>query len=156
MRSACSISARSSGVGGAREGVPEQHGALGELAGEVVLAREDLALELVAPGSEQVGPGLDRILPAARPVDLEAALPAHAVEMGVDLHERSLPPAPLAGPAVARHRAQHVVAVPEDVRAHGHGVARAALGGIAAAVDRRCRVLDLDPPGWLAAGLVGH
>ena len=45
----------------------------------------DLALQLVAPGGEEVGPGLDRELPAAHASSTgELALPAHAVDVRVD------------------------------------------------------------------------
>ena len=50
--------------------------ALRQLAREIVLAGGDLALQLVAPGAEQVGPGLDRVLPAPVAVDLELRPPS--------------------------------------------------------------------------------
>src|SRR5205085_9431551 len=43
---------------------PVQLGALGELAGELRLARVDLAPDLPAPGGEAVDPGAHRELPA--------------------------------------------------------------------------------------------
>ena len=57
----------------------------------------------------------------------------------------------VAGPAVAHDRAQHVVPVAEDLALHLDAVADARLHGIAAAVDQRLGVLDLDP-GSAAAG----
>ena len=64
--SACSISRACRRPWRAPAASLEQHDALGQLAGEVVLAGGDLALQLVAPGGEDVAPGLDRPLPAAR------------------------------------------------------------------------------------------
>ena len=105
----------------------EQQRALGELPGEVALAGLQLALELVAPGAEQVGPGLDRELPAPGPIDAELAAPPHAVDVGVDPVQRRLLPAAVARAAVADHGAQLVVAVAEDVGRHGDDVADAPL-----------------------------
>ena len=101
--------------GGARGGLLEHHDALGELAGEVVLPGGVLALELVAPGAEQVAPGLDRPLPAALGLDRDLALPADAVDVGVDRLHRRLQPAAGAGRLVAHDRAQDLVTVAEDV-----------------------------------------
>ncbi len=127
-------------------GVPEQDGALGQLAGEVVVLRgEHLALELVAPGGEDVGPGLDRVLPAAGAIDREPAAPAHAADLRVELGELGLRPFLLTGGAVLDGRAQDVVAVAEDVGRDRDHVPDAALGGEPPAVDGRLGVLDDDP-----------
>ncbi len=53
---------------------------LGELAGELGLAGGELAVELVEQGRVAVDPGLDRELPAAEPLRLEAAGPAVVAE----------------------------------------------------------------------------
>ena len=127
----------------------EQQDALGELAGEVMLLRGDLALELVAPGAEHVGPRLHRELPAALAVDVEAAGPAHAAEVGVDPLHLGLPAVVVAGALVADDGAEQVVAVAEDVGLHRYGVSHAALGGVQSAVDGRGRVLDDDALGRL-------
>ena len=132
------------GALGARRGLLEQHDALGQLAGEVLLPGGDLALQLVAPGGEDVAPGLDRPLPAAHHVDRELALPAHAVDVRVDRPHRRLDPAAAAGAAVAHDGAEDLVAVAEDVGGHADGLADHALGGIAPGVDRGRRVLDDD------------
>ena len=137
----------------------EELDAFRELAGELMLLRGDLALELVAPGAEHVGPGLDRVFPRSLLVDVEAALPAHAAEVGVDAHHLGL--APVAGlrRLVADDRAQDVVAVAEDVGLDFDRVPDDALGGIPAVVDRRRRVLDHDPLGaaaWFRAARLGR
>ena len=130
---------------GALGGVLEQHDALGELAREVVLAGGVLALQLVAPGAEQVAPRLDVPLPAARRLHGELAFPEDAVDVGVDRVHRHLEPAAGARRLVADDGAQHLVAVAEDVGRHPDRVADAALGRVASAVHRRCRVVDPDP-----------
>ena len=58
------------------------------------------------------------------------------------------------GPQVADHRAQQVVAVAEHVGLDRHAVAHTPLDRVTAAVDRRRRVLDHDPP-WRPAGRIG-
>ena len=60
------------------------------------LAGGDLALELVAPGPEHVGPRLDRVLPAPERSTSKLARPADAVEVGVDPLQLGLAPAALA------------------------------------------------------------
>src|SRR5205085_7616929 len=135
----------------AGERASQQQDALGDLAGEVVLSRGHLALELVAPGAEYVGPTLDRVLPTSGPVDLDRAGPSHAGEMFVDPLHLRLAPVALTGGAVADDGAQEAVAVPEDVGLHGDRVAYAALCRKAASVDRRRRELDLAAGGRLPA-----
>ena len=103
------------GALGARRGGLEQHDALAELAGEVVLAGLELAPQLVAPRGEHVRPGLDRPLPAARAVDHERAAPAHAVVVRVERVQLGLGPLAVAGAAVQDDRAELLVAVAEDV-----------------------------------------
>ena len=148
--SACSIDLAVGALGAAR-GLLEQHDALGQLAREILLAGADLALELVAPGREDVAPGLDRPLPAAHRVDVELALPAHAVDVGVDRAQRRLHPAAAARRLVAHDRPQDLVAVAEDVGGDAHRVAHDALGGVAPAVDRRRGQLDDDARGGALA-----
>ena len=65
-------------------GVLQELHAFGDLTGQVVLLGGHLALELVAPGAEHVGPGLHRVLPVAGLVHFEAAGPAHATEVSID------------------------------------------------------------------------
>ena len=122
----------------------EQQRPLRQLARQVVLAGADLARELVAPGGEHVGPGLDRELPAPDRVHREAARPAHATQVGIGAPHLGLAEFALAGPAGAHDGAQQVVAVAEDVGRDGHGVPDAALGRVAPGIDRGERVLDLD------------
>src|SRR5204863_4497559 len=88
----------------------EQHRALGELAREILLPRLDLALQLVLPGRDTVGPGGDRERPAPAPVDLERAAPPVVAERT----QRLLAPAPLARRPHPDRRAERVVAVLED------------------------------------------
>ncbi len=140
------------GGGRALGGIAQQQRALGHLAGEVVLAAGDLALEFVAPGSEHVGPGVDRVLPGAEAVDLEAPAPADAAEVLVGPAHLGLAPVGVAGPPIADHRAQDVVAVAEDVGGHADGVADAAFGGEPAVVDGGLRELDHDPRNRLLGG----
>ena len=89
-------------------------------------------------------------------VGLEGALPAHAVVVGVDRVQGLLLPAPLAGRAVAHDRAQHVVAVAEDVRGDGHLVADAALDRLLPTVEGRGEVLDPDARRRLVPRRGGH
>ena len=119
--------------------------ALGELAGEVVLLGGHLARELVPPGAEHVGPGLDRVLPPTGQVHLEARGPAHAAEVGVDPLHLDLAPVARLRRFVADDGAEDLVAVAEDVGLHGDRVADDALGRVATVVHRRRRVLDHDP-----------
>ncbi len=126
-------------------GALEDRAALGQLGVELGLAGGDLALELPAPGGEAVDERLDLPLPAARVGHLEGAREAVDAERGVDTLERLGVPAPIAGAAVADERPQLVVAVEEDRRGDLDGVALARLRAIAAAVDHRLGVLDLDP-----------
>ena len=118
--------------------------ALGKLAREVVLSGGDLALELVAPGTEHVGPRLHRVLPTALAVDVEAAGPPDASEVRVDPLHVGLLPVFCLGASVANDCPEEIVAVAEDVGLDGHGVPDAPLGGIAASVDGRGRILDDD------------
>jgi hypothetical protein len=138
------------------ERVLQEHAALGELAREVVLASEDLALEFVAPRLEDVGPGLHRVLPAAGAVHLEGTFPAHAVNVAVDRRQRGLAPAPRARAAEARHGAQPLVAVAEDVRPDRDLVSHATLGRVASTIHGRRGVLDLDPPRRFVGRGLGH
>ena len=142
-------------LGGLRRRL-EQHGALGQLAAEVVLAGVDLAVHLVAPGGEDVAPGLDRVLPAAGRLDRELALPADAVDVGVDRVHRRLEPAPAARRLVADDGAHDLVAVAEDVGGDLDRVADAALGCVTSAVDGRAGMVDQRPRGSFVALRGGH
>src|ERR1700729_3400289 len=102
----------------------------------------DLALKLVAPGAEDVGPRLDRVLPGAGPIHAELARPAHAAEMRVDPAQAHLAPLLLAGAAVADDGPDELVAVAEDVGLHVDDVPDAPFGGVAAPVDGRGGGLD--------------
>ena len=133
------------GVLGDRGGGLEQHAALGELAAEVVLVGVDLALQLVTPGPEHVGPGLDRVLPGAGPIHGELARPAHAAEVRVDPAQAHLAPLLLARAAIADDGADELVAVTEDIGLDVDDVPDAPFGGVAAGVDGRRRELDDDP-----------
>ena len=156
MASACSISRWSPLACRGRRRLPEQHDALAQLAGEVLLAAGDLAFELVAPRREEVDPGLHRELPAAHRVDHEGALPAHALVVRVDGHQLRLDPLPPARRERADHGAQLVVAVPEHVAGDLHEVPDRALRGVATRVHRRLQVLDVDAGGRLSWRRGGH
>ena len=137
----------------ARRAASEQHDPLRQLAREVVLAGGDLARELVAPGAEHVGPGLDRVL-ASGPGRSTANSPAQrtpprwaSIRRISASRQRRSP-----GAAVADDRAQQLVAVAEDVgRDRRRGRRRSAWPGSA---RRRppARVLDHDPVGAGGAG----
>jgi hypothetical protein len=129
----------------ARGDVVEEDDALAQLARELVLAGLELARQLVAPGGEQVGPGVDRELPAAQPVDHERAAPAHAVVVRVERVQLGLGPRACAGAAVHRDGAQLLVAVAEDVARDLDEVADRALRRVAARIHDGLRVLDVDP-----------
>ncbi len=129
-----------------------EHLGLGELAREVVLPRRDLALELVPERGLPVDPGLDAVLPAAGAVRREGPDPA----VGLDVPHRRLLPAALAGAAVAHGGADLLVAVAEDRRPDLDRVSLAPLDRVAAAVELRPDVLDLDPGGWFSRRGRGH
>ena len=104
--------------------------------------------------AERVGPGLDRVLPAAergRPSNAPRPADAAEVRRRSGRSSASLQSAARRA-AVADDRAQDVVAVAEDVGRDRRPVADAALGRIAAAVDRGLGVLDHDPRRPLAGG----
>src|SRR5439155_652469 len=82
-------------------------GALGELAGEILLATLDLAAKLVLERGEPVDPGLDAERPAPALVDGEAAAPAVVAER----LERRLGPARRARALEAHGCSEHVLAV---------------------------------------------
>ena len=134
-------------AGAALQGRPQQSDSLQQLALEVVLGGDEFALELVAPGSEHVGPGLHRVLIPAGARDVEAPGPPDPVQVRVDPLQLGLLPAPLARLAVTDHGLEQLVAVPEDVGQHLDAIAHAPLGRKAAEVDRRRGVLD-DDAGW--------
>ena len=118
---------------------------------ELGLAGGELALELVAPGREAVDERLDLPLPASDARQTSKAPAKRSTPSAGSTRASGCGlPAPLAGAAVAHARAQHVVAVEEDRRGDLDGVALARLRAIAAAVDHRLGVLDLDPRRALA------
>ena len=111
----------------------QEQDALGQLARELVLLRGDLARELVAPGAEHVGPGLDRVLPAALAVDLEARRPSARRRGGrrSGRSSTSRQPSSLAGPCSGRPRGAGRGRRGRCRPRHRDGVADAALGGVA-------------------------
>ena len=131
----------------------QQDAALRELATEIVLVGVDLALELVAPGAEHVGPCLDRELPRAGPVHGELARPPYAAEVRVDPAQADLLPLLITGAAIADDRADQLVAVPEHVGLDVDDVPDAPFGGVAAAVNGRLGELDDDPARRLLRGV---
>src|SRR5581483_9491682 len=130
-------------------GLAQEERPLGELAREVALAGGDFARQLVAPRSEHVGPGLERVLPASDAIDGEAAGPAHTPQVRVDAVQLGLAVAGVAGPAIPDDGAQQIVSVAEDVGRDRDGVADASLHRVLPGVDDRRRVLDLDARRWL-------
>ncbi len=124
-----------------QRGAAEQSRALGQHAREVGLARLDLPQELAPPGGCAIDPRLDRELPAAELGRDEHRRPAVA---RVGLHRDPQPPSRACG-AVLDLRAEHLVAVAEDVRPHGDGLAERPLDRVAAAVEDGPRILDLGP-----------
>ena len=123
--------------------VAEQHRALRQLAREVGLARRDLAPQLLLERGDAVDPRLDPEAPEPGPVDLERAGP----EVVAERLERRLAPARRVRALVANRRAERLVPVAEDPRGHLDLVAGGALDRIAAAVDLRRHLLDLDSRG---------
>ena len=144
------------GVLGGAGGLLEQRDALGQLALEVVLPRVDLAMHLVAPRGEEVVPGLDRELPATGGLDRELTLPADAAVVRVDRTHGRFEPALAAGRLVAHDRAQHLVAVAEDVGRDVHGVAHGPLGWVPSCVDGGRGLVDLGPRRCFGAHGLGH
>ena len=120
----------------------EQESAFRQLTAEVVLAGRDLAAKLVPPGAEDVGPGLNRVLPPSRAIDFKFSGPAHAIEVGIDGAHLGLAKGPFIRSAIADDCAQDVVSVSKHVSLDRDPVAHAALGGEAAVVNRGRRVLD--------------
>ena len=109
-----------------------------QLARQVLLAGGDLALDLVAPGREAVGPRLDRPRPAPAAVDREAPAQRVAAAVVVDRVQRRLAPAAVAaGRGSARRRAGRRGRRGRCPRATVDVVADARLGRVAPAVDQR-------------------
>ena len=127
----------------------QQRSALLELALEVGLPGLDLPAQLVAPRLEPVDPGLDRELPPPAAVHVKGAGPA--VGLFLDLPHLDLVPLRGARRAVADRGAEQLVAVAEDRCPDLDLVADGALDRVAAAVELRPDVLDLDA-GWLRLG----
>src|SRR5207253_3930609 len=111
----------------------EQHRTFRQLAAHVLLARADLAPELVLERGDAVDPRLDPIAPRPAAVDGERARPFVVAER----LERRLLPARRAGRLVPDRRAEHLVSVPEDRRGHVDTVADRALDRIPPRVDLR-------------------
>jgi hypothetical protein len=118
----------------------EEHRTLGELGGQVVLARVVFALNFAVVRSEAIDPRLDPVAPAAGRVDLEAAREA-VVPDGL---EPRLPPARRPGCFEAHGRTEHFVAVAHDRRPHLDALADDALHRKAPAVDLGLDRLDED------------
>jgi hypothetical protein len=142
-----STAAKSSGPSAAC-GVAQQHDALAQLPRELVLAALELAAQLVAPRGEDVGPRLDRPLPAADRIHDERAGPADAVDVRVERVQLALRPGVRAGEPVHDDGPQLLVPVAEHVAGHLDQVADRALHRIASAVDHRIGILDVDAGGW--------
>ena len=128
-----------------QRGAPEQDRALGQLPAQVVLAALQPAAQLALVGRDPVDPGLDAEAPPSRPVDLEGAGPLVVAER----RERRLQPAGGARRLVAHGGAEDVVAVPEDPRRHVDAFADRPFHRVAAAVDLRPHLLDLDARRWV-------
>src|SRR5207248_5294748 len=111
---------------------PEQEGALGELARQILLTRLDLASHLVLPRGDAVVPRGDPEAPAAAAVDLERARVAIVSHRQ---HRHLLPAA--ARRLVANRDAEDLVAVAEHVGPDVHAVARRTLHREAPAVELR-------------------
>src|SRR5205807_1491880 len=120
---------------------------LRHLAGEVVLAARELALELVPPRPEHVAPGFDGVLPAADMAQPHLRRPPVSAGLLVDPVHLGFLPALLAGAAVLDDGAQQLVPVPEDVGFDPDEVALNPFCWVPAAVDSRCWILDDDPGG---------
>ena len=144
-RRACSISFLSAPLARGR-GVLEQDDALGELAGQLRLARLELAAQLVAPGGEDVGPGGEGELPAARACRPRRCRPS-ARRCGGRRAAWSSCSAHLRAPAGRERTIARSFSWPSRKTSHDdlHEVADRALGWIRAAVDGGLRVLEVDP-----------
>jgi hypothetical protein len=123
---------------------PVERGPLRQLAGEIVLPGLDLPLELVAPRSEAVDPGGDDELPAAAPVRLEMTDPA---VVALVVHE-DLAPTALTLRTSPDRRPEDLVPVAEDRRGDLDGLAERPLGRVAAFVDLRLHMPDLEAARW--------
>src|SRR5947208_2583908 len=88
-----------------------------------------------------IDPGLDPEAPGSRSVDLERAVP----DVVAERLERHLGPAGGARTLVANRRAERLVAVAKDPGGDLDRVANRSLDRVAAAVDLRRHLLDLDP-----------
>jgi hypothetical protein len=105
----------------------------------VWLGREAL-LQVGAPGVEVIDPCLEGVEPVAELVDREGDSP----EIVGEGRQRRGAPVFFAGVPVKQASGDVVVAVTEDCRGHGDGVAEDSLCGIAAAIDLRLDFFDDD------------
>ena len=140
------------GAVGALARAPDQLGALGDLAGQVGLARRRPAAHLLHPRSEDVGPGLDRV-PVAR-IDEEGERSGpRVIVRGL---ERRLAPVGVRLGAVADHRGEPLMPLLQDVGGDLEPVAHLALDREAPAVHRGTNALDQDRPAHLRGARVRH
>src|SRR6185437_8010276 len=124
------------GAVGARRDLVDQRRA--DAHGDADVGGVDAALELEPPGEEMIDPRRDRVAVAADVAQREAAAP-DVVALGRHL---ALGESLVAFGAPAQHHAQRVVAIGEAVGLDDHVAADDALGGEAAAVDRRPHRVD--------------
>jgi hypothetical protein len=121
----------------------QQHSTLRELAAEIGLAGRHLASQLLLERGDAVDPRLDPEAPGTRPADLEGAGP----DVVPERLEGRLAPTGRVGALVPNRGAERLVPVAEDPGGHLDTVAGGALDRVAAAVDLRRDLLDLDPRG---------
>ena len=100
----------------------------------------ELLFDLVAPAFEMVGPGLDGVLANSNRIEAEAGHPAIIVEKG----KGCLAPLP-ALKSVFYGRTKLVMAVPENISPDLERLADDPLHGIAAAIQLRINLFDVDP-----------
>ncbi len=105
-----------------------------------ILARLELLFDLVTPALEKIGPCVDRVSPASDRIERKTADPAIVVIKD----EGRLAPIRILV-AMLYDGAQFVVPVAEDVGPDLEPVADNPLDRIAAAVDFRIHLLNLDP-----------
>ena len=117
----------------------EDPGSLFELGGHVLVGA-DLQPQLLAPGGEDVGPGLDDDLVGADVAALELAHP----DVVDRLRQGGAAPLPPPGPAPADASGEQVVAVAEDAGLHRSPLPHRGLGPARAAGCRRSDLVDHD------------
>ena len=139
------------GAHDAREGAPEERGALEELARDVHAGAHALP-QVLGPGPVGVRPRLERVDVPGVLLQEEPAGPAVVAE---GLHGRLVPRRVLHGP-VAEDGGQVAVALLEDVRRHLEHVAHLALDGEPPTVELGPDVNDPDAADVAARRPIGH